>query len=952
MTTNPPPTMDPGANTPAAVRAAVAVAGPGGTGTAAARGETIAPPPPPERPRREQELQERYAQIQREYERSKYLSRSEKSQIRASEAPDTPVSDAQEITLRSRGRQPDREMLDQGVVQAEERDWDAWYTAEQIRAAILPHQLRATVQQRAQADYEAKQNQLYAEQRARDAEAQKYGYNTHEELMAAIQQEKATKRLNELGSEMFDLGQMAREDYGEYYRETGRDLGADMRERAAQIDQLEAHISQTFGTEKSPDIARYTNEIREYSQDIRTRWAAAEGLNNTLNRLANEYWSNPPVPGSALPDPADAPLLPAGLGDRARAAGYTGSSLKEFESWRYQYTSDVIDAKTAPAKFETKFETEPSTVLHPTESMSTYGFYEVMRGRADWWNENVVAPFEKHIASRVPLGGISTGIVRSPAIAAELVGMAPPGLERISKTPGNIPEYIQGGLELQGQSIYKGLTQRPAEFAGELIGLGLLTRGVRGGLGKVPGYARTVGKEYISIEKIGYDVEHGYPLGKTTPAGLQTSFAEGTLLPRPDMMAGSWVKEVPYVPKSARLPTDPSGAHQMWTGWEHRIKPDVPFGREVTLGSGASEIPGMYGAPVALSYFTKAGGIPKLFGFDLPSLRTPSILRTQVSEFEAIPRPLSRETIGLKTQGASNEVAYSSINKFLAANKEPGKAYLPMTKAEYEAVLPEGNVLELLGSRYYTKVGGVGRSHVGGTRVPIYELRVTGEMDPILSTGRLSTTPKKSKIPPLDDDGFRQRPIISGTNLAASVMITTANRQYSRGTYTEGAGSDSTRARSRNPGIASISPGVSSVKPSYEVASSYKRLFVASTLKPYALPSSRALPGSRTLPVSRILPNSRTLPVSRILPNPPPPIPPSPPPRTRLGSQDPRRRRKPSSRRAWTGMDVSAAILSGFEALTGRPDPRLKVSNRLYPLAIEINGKITQKRRKSKKHSR
>lgn len=213
--------MNPGAGTPAAVRAAVAVAGPAGTGPAAARGETIAPPPPPERPRREQELQEKYAQIQREYERSKYLSRSEKSQIQASEAPRTPVSDAQGITLRSRDRHPDREMLDQGVVEAEERDWDAWYTAEQIRAAILPHQLRATVQARAQAEYEAKQNQLYAEQRARDVEAQKYGYNTHEELMAAINQEKATKRLNELGNEMFDLGQMGRQDYGEYYRETG-----------------------------------------------------------------------------------------------------------------------------------------------------------------------------------------------------------------------------------------------------------------------------------------------------------------------------------------------------------------------------------------------------------------------------------------------------------------------------------------------------------------------------------------------------------------------------------------------------------------------------------------------------------------------------------------------------------------------------------------------------------
>mgnify|MGYP000536974533 CR=1 FL=1 len=51
----------------------------------------------------------------------------------------------------------------------------------------------------------------------------------------------------------------------------------------------------------------------------------------------------------------------------------------------------------------------------PTESMSSYGFYLGMKGRADWWRENVVKPYDQHIASRYPWRDYATGIMGVPA---------------------------------------------------------------------------------------------------------------------------------------------------------------------------------------------------------------------------------------------------------------------------------------------------------------------------------------------------------------------------------------------------------------------------------------------------------------------------------------------------------------------------------------------------------
>src|SRR5690606_12206123 len=76
--------------------------------------------------------------------------KARKDEIQPTPAPETPVSDAYIITMRPKDAAPKRrEMLDDLVVQEEQRKREEWLRAEEVRAAVLPHQLQAEVQQAA-----------------------------------------------------------------------------------------------------------------------------------------------------------------------------------------------------------------------------------------------------------------------------------------------------------------------------------------------------------------------------------------------------------------------------------------------------------------------------------------------------------------------------------------------------------------------------------------------------------------------------------------------------------------------------------------------------------------------------------------------------------------------------------------------------------------------------------
>lgn len=382
---------------------------------------------------------------------------------------------------------------------------------------------------------------------------------------------------------------------------------------------------------------------------------------------------------------------------------------------------------------------------------------------AKGYNDIVTTPYANQVKKVYPGNPVwdlsnefFTAAVSIPSYLATLGSQAVVGGENLSRNLQNFPVLAASGLILQGTGLFEGMTKKPVTTITQLVGtyavLGAMGKTVKTGIGMI----RTSGKTYIPIEEIGYDFRYGYPWGRNTLQSLRTSFHEGTLVPRPFTMRSGVSENVPYVPANARLPTDiMANQPVLWTAWEGGLSLSprlraATSGR-FTLGGGPSELQGMYGSPVALGYFTKAGGqMPTVFGTGLEMLKTPSIVHSVVRSIEGVPR-------GLSTAGA-----YARIQAYIDAQMalSPGRAYTPLTKMEYEAVLPHGQVMEYLGSNYYTKLGGFGRNHLFGTRAQILEMRATGE----------AVVQDTSVLPVVEYKYYSGEPLISSPNLAASLL--------------------------------------------------------------------------------------------------------------------------------------------------------------------------------------
>lgn len=473
--------------------------------------------------------------------------------------------------------------------------------------------------------------------------------------------------------------------------------------------------------------------------------------------------------------------------------------------------------------------------VSPTQSMATYPFYEVMHGVSQAYSKVIAEPFSSFVSSSLSgipiaeqIGRLSSGLVNAPTLASEYIGMAVPGGERLLspwsgasvwRDPGGAAGMMGAGLALQGSMLYKGFTERPFETIGELGGMALLFGGMSKLVSKSSGWIRTRGSSYLPIESIGYEPKYGFPMSyRQSASSLYRSFSESTLYPRPSRMSLS--ERVPYVPRSARLPMESPLTKAMWTGWEKTPKTRSGL---FELGKGSSEIPGMYGAPVAESYFTKAGGqMPGLIGADFSLLKRPSLVRTTVSGFEAVPR-------SVRSGG------FESITRWISGEGTAGRAYMPLLKPEYEAVLPKGNILRITGSRYYTKVGGIGGSRWFGTRIPIIEMETTGKMG--------TATVYGGKLPKISYEAYRPAPLINLAYVGPSSVALSTRTGLSATTLP--------RTSVSSPGIYSLSRSAAysgsiggssrTYTPSYVPSSSpfITSSITSSIVKPSYAPSSR-----------------------------------------------------------------------------------------------------------------
>ncbi len=267
--------------------------------------------------RREQAMRKSFAETKERFGRSRYLSKARKDEIQPTPAPATPVSDAYIITMRPKDAAPKRrEMLDDLVVREEQRKREDWLRAEEVRAAVLPHQLQAEIQYAAQLEYINKVSQEHAkavqERQARDAEAAKYGYSSYEALQQAIREEKAIKRANELGYSLTEAQQIAqtiaREGYSGAAIQYGRDPQEMIAELTAQAEAAQRSLRENFGVEADPshgdylrDISKFAAEQRQISASIQ-QTARSSGIvdQDTGLRIVS---AGPPLKTSDYPSP-------------------------------------------------------------------------------------------------------------------------------------------------------------------------------------------------------------------------------------------------------------------------------------------------------------------------------------------------------------------------------------------------------------------------------------------------------------------------------------------------------------------------------------------------------------------------------------------------------------------------------------------------------------------------
>jgi len=228
--------------------------------------------------RREQAMRKSLAETEERFGGSRYLSRDRKSKIRPTAAPATPVSDAYVITMRPKDAAPKRqEVLENLVIREEQRKREDWLREEEIKAAVLPHHLQAEVQQAAQIEYYNRVSQEYnkalAEQRRLDDEAARYGYSSHEALQAAIREEKAIKRANELGLSLTEAQQIAqtiaREGYQGAAVHYGQDPQAMIAEQTARAEAAQRSLRENFGVEMDSSPGDYLRDLSQFATEHR-----------------------------------------------------------------------------------------------------------------------------------------------------------------------------------------------------------------------------------------------------------------------------------------------------------------------------------------------------------------------------------------------------------------------------------------------------------------------------------------------------------------------------------------------------------------------------------------------------------------------------------------------------------------------------------------------------------
>jgi hypothetical protein len=444
--------------------------------------------------RREAEMRKKYEDIERRYGRNRDVGyRARRGEFRPKPAPATPVSDAYIITIRGKKEEPPGVSLDTLVIQQEQRKREDWIRDETVRAHVLPSQLQheiAVASYHRQLDAYNKQlreyNKALDERRKLDEEAKKYGHNTYEELLAAIQEEKAIKRANELGKALTEA-QLISQSVAR--GAAPPDYRAALEEQRKIAEAAQQSLRQNFGVDVGPKPQEYFKQVADFTASIQqptptpaTTQAGGKGGAWVDPELGIRITAHPEWTAT-LSKPSKQPLPPGlGLPSPTPARGDPGGGVvlpwdvsakrEQYDIARAHYEQRLNEAERAGRIREGVFqvtdlesETEYLSLKAAGESLEQYGTeLEDLQKRELFGIPAYFGEKETALAELLNLPELPKEEARAAAhLSAALPGSAPlpPALKELSH-----------GLTY---GAYTGIRDRP------LTGLASLAVGVLGG---------------------------------------------------------------------------------------------------------------------------------------------------------------------------------------------------------------------------------------------------------------------------------------------------------------------------------------------------------------------------------------------------------------------------------------------------------------------------------------
>ena len=704
--------------------------------------------------RREQAMRKSFAETKERFGRSRYLSKARKDEIQPTPAPATPVSDAYIITMRPKDAAPKRrEMLEDLVVREEQRKREEWLRAEEVRAAVLPHQLQAEVQQaawiesinkmlqeRQKAIQEFEEYKKYSEAYAEAARRTDVTYSDYlkafkagetrlgydewkqpyiqQELFKiqypdianylAAREEKAIRRANELGLSLTEAQQIAqtiaREGYTGATAKYGRDPQAMIADLTAQAEAAQRSLRENFGVEVDPSHVDYLRDISKFAAGQRQTSAS---IQQTARSIVDPE-TGLRITGSGMSlKTSDYPAPPAA------AATTEPSPLGA-------YTREHMLPWTPAHEFFSKGLFEAATLLAGPALIASKPAGRIIKADIHGAGADLFTAYVK---------GEYTGLREDPevAIASLAIGAAIPGIGKGASFLGRAALSRIGVPEAVKQAIPK---------ISKTLGAGLL--GAYGGSVAVragaPDEAGAFPSATLVSERLGRitstEIAPAFIGGYGAQRGLDITIDYARTRGLPELDATALIPEsvrtgrtqFPVEPPGRTPPEalaarfrragEPLGFHGTRAeGGFHATDAPFPPRATITLGRRPYEGGGLSIAPQISPHFLRVGSSYSAFGLDLfPASSRPTVMFMRPEAgVRVIPPDVPRSSMAPMAEFMLSPRAQRGA-AYIAPKYEAGWRRAAM---ESEAMIPVGTITE--------SVGPIGYVRWAGRRVPVEE---------------------------------------------------------------------------------------------------------------------------------------------------------------------------------------------------------------------------------------